>query len=1857
MKKLPDCSHEMKKDRRQGFALVLALSLMSLVFLLVVSLVSLVGTDLNLAELRKQKVLAQANARLGMMVALGEIQKHLGPDTRISATADILDERVESGDDYLSKNYDPDLSVSSGIDLNENKEYDKLSFGQRHWTGVWKNRAKSVGGSGNGDKPGSRPLPFVIETGNSVSDPMPDSEFGPHPAVEVAWLVSGNEGYEKRLGVFQGSGSFISRLDYIEIPDGIEKDLRSFHGEFGGQISSYGQEENPWADYQGLVEEIFSNRDPDEYIPNYYHPLVELPDPDDSNVTVWMLKKPLLKSTYYEPGVDPKDWKSHLAGEPVKVRKTEFNMPNEDGGSSSSSAYAYWVGDEGVKTKANLVNPNKGDNDWDDLTVASEPNLESGFGISFAQSIEEQRQDIFSLDMLSEIDEVTSTSSEKSDILAAHYHSLTTDSYGVLADVRTGGLKRDLSSAFAVQSESTWEDDFKGYLYQDRIFYLKSVSFKPQAKANEWNDMGSGEKAEAIFDYNTILAGPRWSVLKDFHNKWKKLESSDELAKGDMVPDDFPRITGDNNVLFKERPKSNGTELSNVSGKKLVDLVNYLSETTKRPEPKKHSVLPSLVEFKFSAVPYFSNGFPSLAMTPSVAFWNPYNVPIELDTIFVEIPMNVHMTWMNSREWDLLFNWFYHDPSPPPTSFFQIPYNSTTSNTEFPAATFTHPGSNPFIDLNGNGKRDPGEPRSHIPRPRPPRPPNQGGGGGGPRPPYLPYSRGDLLADRRFNNNNLYYETLNVGNIGHPKTGQKFSSFRAEYGPLLKSLNDRGRIRRWNFFRSILQDQVDDKTITPASPNGKEIYANMSPAFAFPKKINNPNAVNENPLFHERYLLLSIPKLKLDPGEKSHFVLKSSTVWPWEELKSGRDKRHYIRAELGKGDEETPYALICQSGMRIAGTEPLTLKFHIGDISGVSKFAKEDFNRAGERENSGTYFKPQGITVYANDPSNTPIQNQIRIKKINKHFNLDIGSQILDLAPASSLSSIDYNDYLLGNGVRLRWELPGLSDTTLFNQLNPRSLIDSYQDGFGDNWKVVQFISTAAVSGLDRRPFYQNNPRMPVWPRQPFPVRLYNGGYPVKNQPLDDTNFPGLDALNLPGFDLESVSEWGVPKAYNSSGAGFFHDDMKIDSDIDSKYHTQDGYVRRGKDAKGMKATRSAVMFDLPRSPLLSIAQFKHANINNYAHGPAYVIGNSYASTQVGRYKANSRACSLLIEPKMPAGRDIEWHWNKFNFWADNPAFGEFPGQQPKFYVKFFNWDNRWSIKSNASIRDTGAETEHQNITVDHSFNANRALFDGYFLSGVENLADFSQIPSDLEPGDRYRPFRNSRLIPFLRNGNWELVEYDQNLADSQKPGLPPNKELRYQTLAGDLMVEGAFNINSTSVDAWVAQLTALKEVGHSVLEYPEGHTPFPRFFSEIEGNSWNVICSLNDEEIKDLAVSLVKQVKLRGPFLSYSDFVNRRLQTWTSDERVSTADKEFSVWPKETRVSSLGLRGAMQAAIADAKINQGGFKFQLPSPSSLMGNPPVPSIPSRRFSSGRQVNQPLNPSSLQSITFQSSDFGLHAISQYKYKNPNPLSRLKNVVFSFPEFTDPSYGGSYIAHFQSWGQGSRTDELIYPPPGGGVLEIDGTQESYNYELTHFKNAFSYGEAPDNILAVENVATAVNKPGWLMQADVLSPLAPVSSARSDTFTVRVMGESPVTNDQPFSSRAWIELTVQRTPDYVKAELDSPHHRPHEPFEDKDFDGIWNNREEHWLDLNQNSRDKDGNDVTNGIAAGPDLPGVGKTGAEDLFADGLKTDLKLNEDKFEETLSIPEKEISTRGINQRFGRKFKIVQFRWLNENDV
>ena len=63
-------------SRNKGFTIVMALSLLNCI-LLVISLVNLVGIDLSLADARKQRVLAQTHARMGMMVAIGEYRNTL----------------------------------------------------------------------------------------------------------------------------------------------------------------------------------------------------------------------------------------------------------------------------------------------------------------------------------------------------------------------------------------------------------------------------------------------------------------------------------------------------------------------------------------------------------------------------------------------------------------------------------------------------------------------------------------------------------------------------------------------------------------------------------------------------------------------------------------------------------------------------------------------------------------------------------------------------------------------------------------------------------------------------------------------------------------------------------------------------------------------------------------------------------------------------------------------------------------------------------------------------------------------------------------------------------------------------------------------------------------------------------------------------------------------------------------------------------------------------------------------------------------------------------------------------------------------------------------------------------------------------------------------------------------------------------------------------------------------------------------------------------------------------------------------------------------------------------------------------
>jgi hypothetical protein len=78
------------RRRSQGFALVVTLSLMILLTILAVGLLSLSSVSLRSSGQGNAMATARANARLAMMLALGDLQKHAGPDQRVTARADLV---------------------------------------------------------------------------------------------------------------------------------------------------------------------------------------------------------------------------------------------------------------------------------------------------------------------------------------------------------------------------------------------------------------------------------------------------------------------------------------------------------------------------------------------------------------------------------------------------------------------------------------------------------------------------------------------------------------------------------------------------------------------------------------------------------------------------------------------------------------------------------------------------------------------------------------------------------------------------------------------------------------------------------------------------------------------------------------------------------------------------------------------------------------------------------------------------------------------------------------------------------------------------------------------------------------------------------------------------------------------------------------------------------------------------------------------------------------------------------------------------------------------------------------------------------------------------------------------------------------------------------------------------------------------------------------------------------------------------------------------------------------------------------------------------------------------------------------
>jgi hypothetical protein len=328
-----------------------------------------------------------------------------------------------------------------------------------------------------------------------------------------------------------------------------------------------------------------------------------------------------------------------------------------------------------------------------------------------------------------------------------------------------------------------------------------------------------------------------------------------------------------------------------------------------------------------------------------------------------------------------------------------------------------------------------------------------------------------------------------------------------------------------------------------------------------------------------------------------------------------------------------------------------------------------------------------------------------------------------------------------------------------------------------------------------------------------------------------------------------------------------------------------------------------------------------------------------------------------------------------------------------------------------------------KNLMHDDAYCANHLLFDDWFLSTIapDPTGFGNNSPTAID--QVYRDFLQDKRA--LVNRAYRPIGADSKLSDAEATARIAqiiNHHEGWLKSASRFQVEGMFNVNSTSVEAWKALLghakshkqIAMQGADQIVAEDVSGKHVVTRgaIATDIEAGTgagfggqfanaseYTGFRSLTDDQIGDLATKIVEQVRLRGPFLSLAEFVNRHLAPG----------------------DSVAMAGAVQTALNNLSLD-------------------------------------------------------------------PMAELRKP-----------------ANFLS-------DTTMAP----GDPKMNGV--GYEYEKA------AEGDS------------AYGVPGWIRQADVLRPIAPILSARDDTFTIRAYGDVRDATGKVIA-RAWCEAVVSRTRDFV------------------------------------------------------------------------------------------------------------------------
>ncbi len=488
-----------------------------------------------------------------------------------------------------------------------------------------------------------------------------------------------------------------------------------------------------------------------------------------------------------------------------------------------------------------------------------------------------------------------------------------------------------------------------------------------------------------------------------------------------------------------------------------------------------------------------------------------------------------------------------------------------------------------------------------------------------------------------------------------------------------------------------------------------------------------------------------------------------------------------------------------------------------------------------------------------------------------------------------------------------------------------------------------------------------------------------------------------------------------------SSWSNFFQVDLNL--------HPDGGNAWGGYSHQSNSVSRFSPV-SIPRQPLVSLGQLMHANLSVWEWFPYYNVGNSF--------------------PNLVCPLDKSWTYG-------TPAY-------------------------------QGGHT-----FADNSFLLNQALWDSFYFSGatpeLEELknGDYNQVRRTTTM-ERLEGFAQG--TSHLSNQHFHLYQSNQNetvLSIFRRPGFVQRRQAGeppdgYRRLASYLLSEGAFNINSTSPEAWrVFLLTQLKKP-LSRSERWEGQKPAA---GDIRDSSyWNGFTLLTEKEITALAESIVLEIKARTQFHQRTE----------RDQEYPPSQRRFLDFPKNQnpRTPFLGLHE---------------FVNRFLGPTKKLG--------------ARYTNSfyPLNPTASETPTpYPVPLLGWNNANDYRWSFrsgtlESSLARSDKIFGT--RFTAPPNGSFIInpsvSHHWQYGAGSGRQSGM--PPGNYLGNIQ-VFDHENRPRTH--NGFGAS-------------------GCLFQGDLLSILGPKLASRSDTFTLRAYGESAIAGKRTTS--AVLEMIVQRTPEYM------------------------------------------------------------------------------------------------------------------------